>query len=49
VIVTAQVGNSKLEVWSGRQQDLFSKNGAKRTQTMKTIKANLEMLKEDFE
>ena len=49
VIVTAHVGGSKFEVWSGRQQDLFSKNGAKRTQTMNVIKANLETLKEDFE
>ena len=47
--MTAQIGSSSVEIWSGRQQDLFSKYRAKRSQTMETIKANLIMLKDDLD
>jgi spermidine synthase len=33
------------KIWSGRQQDLFSKYKAKRTKAMSTIEANLEEFK----
>ena len=54
VIISARVGNDnnkakELEVWSGRQQDLFSKYATKRRQTMETIKANLMDLQERLE
>lgn len=42
-------GGQTIKVWSGRQQDLFSKYASKRTATMNTIKSNLQTLKEDIE
>lgn len=47
VIVSANDGGSNIEVWSGRQQDLFGKYAAKRKQAMEAMKANLKDLKED--
>ena len=57
VIISARIGGSsssnnkakELEVWSGRQQDLFSKYATKRRQTMEAIKANLIDLQESLE
>ena len=51
VIVTAEVdGNAKqpVEVWSGRQQDLFSKYAERRENAMRGIHSSLEDLKKDF-
>jgi hypothetical protein len=41
VIVSAKVGNHSVEIWSGRQQDLFRKNATRRAQSMAEIKRNL--------
>eukprot|EP00565_Helicotheca_tamesis_P009216 CAMPEP_0185732928 /NCGR_PEP_ID=MMETSP1171-20130828/17961_1 /TAXON_ID=374046 /ORGANISM="Helicotheca tamensis, Strain CCMP826" /LENGTH=83 /DNA_ID=CAMNT_0028402535 /DNA_START=136 /DNA_END=386 /DNA_ORIENTATION=+ len=49
VIVTAQVGGTKIKVWEGRQQSLFRKNWSQRERSMQEMKMNLEDLKEDFE
>jgi hypothetical protein len=49
VIVTSQIGTQRLEVWKGRQQDLFRKNAVKRQHSIKQIVANLQDLKEDFD
>lgn len=48
VSVSASVDGTKVEVWSGRQQDLFRKYGAKRQKAMETMKNNLNDLKEEF-
>jgi hypothetical protein len=42
------VGSKSTTVWSGRQQDLFRKYGAKRDKAMKDMTANLQLLKEEF-
>jgi hypothetical protein len=47
VIVTAHIGSTSVVIWQGRQQDLFSKYGAKRTAAMKAMKKGLMELKED--
>lgn len=49
VIVSAEVNGQKMEVWSGRQQSLFSKYTSERKQAMAAIVQNLEDLKEDFD
>jgi hypothetical protein len=49
VIVSASVDGTNVEVWSGRQQDLFSKYATKRKAAMDTMKNNLADLKEEFE
>ena len=49
VTVSAQIDGTNVEVWSGRQQDLFSKYASKRSQAMAMMKANLQDLKEEFE
>jgi hypothetical protein len=49
VKIEAHVGDQKLEVFRCRQQDLFRKNGAKRTKTIADIQASLKDLKEDFD
>lgn len=49
VIVSAAFSGTNVEIWSGRQQDLFSKYGAKRKQAMQTMKNNLNDLKEEVE
>lgn len=41
VIVTAEYGRQKFDIWSGRQQDLFRKNAAKREKSIAEIKQNL--------
>jgi len=47
VIVTAEYGGQKTEIWSGRQQSLFRKNGKQRDQSIAEIKRNLNDYKED--
>ena len=43
VIVTATNGGGKeIEIWSGRQQDLFRKNASRRLQAIETIKTQLK-------
>jgi len=51
VIVTAELGGRgrPMEIWSGRQQNLFSKYASKRSTSMTQIKENLKMFKEDTE
>jgi hypothetical protein len=49
VIVTAHVGATNVDVWSGRQQSLFQKNASQRKASISEIKKRLEDLKEDFE
>jgi protein subunit release factor A len=49
VLVSASVGGTNVEIWSGRQQDLFSKYAKKRKAAMDTMKRNLVDLKEEFE
>ena len=51
VIVTAHtsnVGIDAVEIWSGRQQDLFSKYKSKRINAMKEINSSLEGLKKSI-
>eukprot|EP00339_Tiarina_fusa_P020821 CAMPEP_0117023020 /NCGR_PEP_ID=MMETSP0472-20121206/17225_1 /TAXON_ID=693140 ORGANISM="Tiarina fusus, Strain LIS" /NCGR_SAMPLE_ID=MMETSP0472 /ASSEMBLY_ACC=CAM_ASM_000603 /LENGTH=39 /DNA_ID= /DNA_START= /DNA_END= /DNA_ORIENTATION= len=38
-----------MNVWQGRQQDLFKKYAAKRSKAIEDIKANLEILKEEMD
>lgn len=47
VVVTAETGGNKggVEIWSGRQQNLFGKNRSKREQSMAEIKSKLNELK----
>mmetsp|Transcript_46261 Transcript_46261/g.51597 ORF Transcript_46261/g.51597 Transcript_46261/m.51597 type:complete len:87 (-) Transcript_46261:227-487(-) len=47
VIVTARIStqDKKIEIFKGKQQDLFSKYQTKRTRTMKQIQASLEEFK----
>ena len=49
VIITAQVGSTRIDVWSGRQQSLFRKNASQRKKSIAEIKERLEELFEDFE
>lgn len=49
VVVQADVNGTKLDVWSGRQQDLFRKYASKRQASIAAIQQNLEDLKEDFD
>ena len=49
VIVTAHSEEDNgLEIWSGRQQDLFSKYKSKRINAMKEINSSLEGLKKSI-
>ena len=46
----AKFDNRKsLEVWKGRQQDLFRKYATKRKKAINDIKANLQILMDDLE
>jgi hypothetical protein len=49
VSVTANVGGSKIDVWSGSQRDLFRKYASNRLKAIQQITANLEDLKEELE
>ncbi len=49
VQVDAKMGGTKVRVWEGDQRNLFRKYAAQRTKSIKDIKGNLEMLKEDIE
>jgi protein subunit release factor A len=49
VEVTANVGGTKVNVWSGSQRDLFRKYASRRSKAIQEIIANLEDLKEEFE
>lgn len=49
VSVTANVGGSKIDVWSGSQRDLFRKYASNRSKAIQQITANLEDLKEELE
>jgi hypothetical protein len=49
VIISAEIKGQKLEVWSGRQQSLFSKYASKRSEAIGIITESLEDLKEDFD
>jgi len=50
VVVTAEQQSSgeKTKIWSGRQQDLFTKYSAKRTKSVQQIISSLENFKKDF-
>ena len=49
VIVTAHSEkDDAIEIWSGRQQDLFSKYRSKRINAMKEINSSLEGLKKSI-
>ena len=48
VIVTAAHTDNVVEIWSGRQQDLFSKYKSKRINAMKEINSSLEGLKKSI-
>jgi hypothetical protein len=45
VIVTADVGGKPVEIWSGRQQDLFRKYASKRSKALEEMKKSLLDLK----
>lgn len=46
IIVSAELdGKKKMDIWSGRQQELFGKNRSKRTKAIAEIKSNLQKLK----
>ena len=47
--MSAQVNGMNMDIWSGRQQDLFSKYSTKRARAMKEIEANLQDMKEEFD
>ena len=49
VVLTVKFGSMKVQVWKGRQQLLFRKNGRDRTASMAAIKQGLVDLKEEFE
>jgi len=49
VTVSASSDGSNVEIWSGRQQDLFSKYAAKRSKAMQVIKNNLSALKDQLD
>lgn len=49
VIVTAHLNGKNIEVWSGRQQSLFSKYYSEREKSMSEITELLEGLKSDFD
>ena len=48
VEIKAQVKSGLINVWSGRQQNLFRKYADKRQSSISEIQANLEDLKEEF-
>mmetsp|Transcript_26611 Transcript_26611/g.37482 ORF Transcript_26611/g.37482 Transcript_26611/m.37482 type:complete len:80 (+) Transcript_26611:207-446(+) len=45
VIVSTNLDGKETELWSGRQQNLFSKYRSERTRAMNEIKSNLQALK----
>ena len=47
VIVTATLSKQTVEIWKGRQQDLFRKNAARRKQSMAEITRNLREYADD--
>ena len=47
VIITAKIGSNNVKIWSGKQQDLFSKYRAKRTRSVNEIKGNLIELRDE--
>jgi len=51
VVVEAKVDGSqkRMEVWKGRQQDLFRKYAAKRSKAIEDIKSNLQILMDDLD
>jgi hypothetical protein len=49
VIVTAQVDGKDTPIWSGRQQDLFSKYSSKRKASMDAITTKAKALYEQTE
>lgn len=49
VTVTAHIGTTKVNVWSGSQKALFSKYWSRRAESIKQIKSVLNELKEDIE
>jgi hypothetical protein len=49
VTVSAQCQRQKeVVLWSGRQQDLFRKNSAKRNASIQAITASLQDFKQEF-
>lgn len=48
VIIKAFAGGPEVEIWSGRQQALFSKNSQQRKRTMDEIVENLMKFKESI-
>eukprot|EP00542_Grammatophora_oceanica_P016183 CAMPEP_0194046636 /NCGR_PEP_ID=MMETSP0009_2-20130614/22045_1 /TAXON_ID=210454 /ORGANISM="Grammatophora oceanica, Strain CCMP 410" /LENGTH=60 /DNA_ID=CAMNT_0038692007 /DNA_START=201 /DNA_END=383 /DNA_ORIENTATION=+ len=50
VTVSAAIGKtSNVQVWSGRQQDLFRKYASKRKDAINAMTQNLQDLKEELE
>ena len=49
VAIKADINGTKMDVWTGRQQNLFSKYASKRRASIAEIKANLNDLKEEFD
>ena len=41
VTATLKPDGQNIEIWSGRQQDLFRKNATRRAQAIETIKSSL--------
>jgi hypothetical protein len=48
VIVTADVDGKSIEIWSGRQQDLFRKYASKRSKCVEQMKKSLLDLKSNL-
>lgn len=49
VVIKAEFNGAKMDVWSGRQQNLFRKYADKRRASIAEIQANLNDLKEEFD
>lgn len=49
VVIKAELNGAKMDIWSGRQQNLFRKYAAKRRESIAEIQANLNDLKEEFD
>ncbi len=49
VVIKAEVDGATMDVWSGRQQNLFRKYADKRRSSIAEIQANLNDLKEEFD
>ena len=48
VVISAEHGGQKVDIWSGRQQDLFRKYATKRDKSIAEMKRNLSEYRADF-